>query len=93
MTEADDATRRNWAQLPESEKNVFLHHMAHALIETGRAKIWPAHVAAASQWTAGKIIAKETLGGALWRPHVLWIAAVAGAVGIFFVGWGCPVAC
>jgi len=32
------------------------------------------------------MIAKETLGGAFWRPHALWIAAIVAAVGIFFIG-------
>lgn len=77
--------RQRWTQLTELEKNAFLHQMAHALIETGRARIWPAHFAAASQWAVGKMIAKETLlGSALWGPHALWIAAFVAAGGIFF---------
>ncbi|OGA46567.1 MAG: hypothetical protein A3G25_01185 [Betaproteobacteria bacterium RIFCSPLOWO2_12_FULL_63_13] len=86
MTEAPDAMRQRWTQMTQPEKNAFLHQMAHALIETGRARIWSAHVAAASQWAQGKMIAKETLGGALWRPHALWIAAIVVAGGIFFIG-------
>jgi hypothetical protein len=86
MSANDEDIRRKWPQLTESEQNGFLHAMATALIETKRAQIWPAHIAVASHWTAGSMIAKETLGHRFLLPHLLWIAAVVGAVGIFFVG-------
>ena len=86
MSAKEEDVRRNWSKLTEAQQSAFLHAIAVALIETKRAQIWPAHTAAGSQWTAGSLVAKQTLGHRFALPHVLWIAAVAGAVGIFFIG-------